>query len=113
MGIHPAPPLFNIWMSSFEDEIKEDAMIFDVYVYGTLLDIEANGIDNRLAKINNLHPKLEFTLQRPVDNTIPFLDKKIRHLDDGSIETMWYRKPTDTGMTLNFHAIAPLKYKKM
>ena len=37
---------------------------------------------------------------------------KIRLLEDGRIETMWYRKPTDTGMTLNFHAIAPLKYKR-
>ena len=112
MGIQPASPLANIWMSSFEDEIKEDATIFNIYVDDTLVDIEESEIDNRLAKINNLHPKLEFTLERPVDNTIPFLDMKIRLLEDGSIETMWYRKPTDTGMTLNFHAIAPLKYKR-
>ena len=83
-------------MSSFEDEIKEDATIFNIYVDDTLVDIEESEIDNRLAKINNLHPKLEFTLERPVDNTIPFLDMKIRLLEDGSIETMWYRKPTDT-----------------
>jgi hypothetical protein len=112
MGIQPAPPLANIWMSSFEDSIKEDASIFDRYVDDTLLDIEDSEIDNRLAKINDLHPKLEFTLERPVDNTIPFLDMKIRQLEDGKIETMWYRKPTDTGMTLNFHAVAPFKYKR-
>ena len=72
MGIQPAPPLSNIWMSSFEEEIKEDATIFNIYVDDTLVDIEEGQIENRLDKINNLHPKLEFTLERPVDNTIPF-----------------------------------------
>ena len=37
---------------------------------------------------------------------------KIKQLEDGTIETMWYRKPTDTGITLNFHATAPFKYKR-
>ena len=31
MGIQPAPPLANIWMSSFEEQIKEDATIFNIY----------------------------------------------------------------------------------
>ena len=112
MGIQPAPMPANIWMSSFEDSIKESASIFDRYVDDILVDVEDSEIDNRLTKINSLHPKLEFTLEKPVYNTIPFLDMKIRQLEDGSIETMWYRKPTDTGLTLNFHATAPLKYKK-
>ena len=30
----------------------------------------------------------------------------------GSLSSSWYRKPTDTGLTLNFHALAPNKYKK-
>ena len=43
--IQPAPPLANIWMSSFEDEIKEDPTIFDIYVDDTPLDIEESEID--------------------------------------------------------------------
>ena len=30
----------------------------------------------------------------------------------GILSSEWYRKPTDTGLTLNFHSLAPFKYKK-
>ena len=31
---------------------------------------------------------------------------------DGKLYSKWYRKPTDTGLILNFHSLALLKYKK-
>ena len=31
---------------------------------------------------------------------------------DNKIETTWYTKPTSTGVTLNFNAIAPNKFKR-
>ena len=31
---------------------------------------------------------------------------------EGQLLSGWYRKPTDTGLTLNFHSLAPLRYKK-
>ena len=37
---------------------------------------------------------------------------KISVKDDDTVETEWYRKKTDTGMILNFDAIAPIKYKR-
>ena len=40
-----------------------------------------------------------------------FLDMLIINTN-GKLASRWYRKPTDTGLTLNFHALAPLKYKK-
>jgi len=36
---------------------------------------------------------------------------KIRN-ENGILSSEWYRKPTDTGLTLNFHSLAPFKYKK-
>ena len=30
----------------------------------------------------------------------------------GSLTSKWYRKVTDTGLTLNYHSLAPVKYKK-
>ena len=32
--------------------------------------------------------------------------------NNGQLSSGWYRKPTDTGLTLNFHSLAPLRYKK-
>ena len=31
---------------------------------------------------------------------------------DGSLESEWFTKPTDTGIIMNWYAIAPLRYKK-
>jgi len=28
------------------------------------------------------------------------------------LSLIWYTKPMDTGLTMNFHALAPLKYKR-
>ena len=32
--------------------------------------------------------------------------------NDGHISSTWYTKPTDTGLVMNFYALAPKKYKK-
>ena len=45
------------------------------------------------------------------DGTIPFLDMLITN-EKGKLSSCWYCKPTDTGLTLNYHALAPTKYKK-
>ena len=32
--------------------------------------------------------------------------------DNGTISSTWYHKPTDTGLIMNFHSLAPKKYKR-
>ena len=34
------------------------------------------------------------------------------HNDCGKLSSSWFRKPTDTGLTLKFHALSPMKYKR-
>lgn len=43
--------------------------------------------------------------------SIPFLDMLITRFDS-SLSSKWYTKPTDTGLTMNFHALASTKYKR-
>ena len=45
------------------------------------------------------------------DGSIPFLDMKLIHSGQ-TLSSTWYTKPTDTGLTMNYHALAPLKYKR-
>ena len=45
------------------------------------------------------------------EGQIPFLDVNIIHRG-GKLESTWYTKPTDTGLVLNYHALAPEKYKR-
>ena len=68
-------------------------------------------VDRLLAYVNSLHENLEFTIEREDDGSLPFLDLSItRH--GRKISTSWYSKPTDTGLTLAFHSVAPTRYKQ-
>ena len=60
--------------------------------------------------LNNLHQNLKFTVEDAVNNILPFLDVKVELGLDG-VETSVYRKPTHTGVFLNFKSIAPMQWK--
>ena len=62
MGSQPALRLANLWLSQFEDDIKDEAEIFTRYVDDILLDIRKDDAEERLLKINNLHQNLKFTI---------------------------------------------------
>ena len=42
---------------------------------------------------------------------IPFLDLEIIH-ENNTLSSSWYTKPTDTGLIMNYHALAPKRYKR-
>ena len=46
------------------------------------------------------------------EGKLPFLDMVITRDDSNKLHSSWYRKGTDTGLLLNYHAIAPMKYKR-
>ena len=72
-------------------------------------------INAKLQQINNLHPALKFTHEREIKvkgvGKISVLDMMCLH-EGKHVETTWYCKDTDTGLVLNYHALAPEKYKK-
>ena len=112
MGSPPAPHLANGWLSSFDRRIQGDSVLFSRYMDDILCSINRDKIDEHLVLINNLHPSLTFTHEVEKEGKLPFLDMYICN-NNGILSSCWYRKPTDTGVTLNFHALAPLKYKKI
>ncbi|XP_066929990.1 uncharacterized protein [Clytia hemisphaerica] len=111
MGSPPAPYLANGWLSQFDGKIKGEAQIFGRYMDDILRNIKTNQIENKLNEINEFHPNLKFTCEREDKGSIPFLDMKIIH-SGNELTSTWYTKNTDTGLTMNFHALAPIKYKK-
>jgi len=60
-------------------------------------------------EINSL--SLKFTIEHENDSSISFLDMNIQRKND-NLCSKWYTKPTDTGLTMNYHALAPIKYKR-
>ena len=65
-----------------------------------------------LAKLNSLHPNLKFTSELG-PSALPFLDTKILlpTTEDGGFTSNVFRKPTYTGLILNFSAMCPQKWK--
>ena len=60
---------------------------------------------------HTFHRNLELTSETQVNGSMPFLDMKLE-LKQGKMATFWYQKPTDTGLILQFRALAPMVYKK-
>ena len=73
--------------------------------------IKAVEVQAKLREINQLHPKLKFTIEMEENGKIPFLDIEISHVGN-RLSSTWYVKPTDTGLIMNYHALAPKRYKK-
>ena len=64
--------------------------------------------------LNSAHNNLKFTMENmsTSSNSLPFLDVKIRKSPLHQFETSVYRKPTNTGVLLNYEAVAPEKWKR-
>ena len=119
MGSPPAPHLANGWLSQYEDIIRGEAKLYERYMDDIVQEIKRSKSEEKLEEINNLHPNLKFTKEieeRQSENhpgELPFLDMKIMHnYNTGNLSSTWYNKPTDTGLILNYHALAPKRYKR-
>ena len=111
MGIPPAPPLANGWLSQYDPRIKGDAKLFSRYMDDIIRSILKDRIESKLLEINSIHTSLKFTIEKEQNASLPFLDMKIIR-ENGRLESTWYTKPTDTGLVMNFHSLAPMKYKR-
>ena len=59
--------------------------------------------------LNGWHPNLVFTMENSTDS-VPFLDTAIS-IRNNQFNSKVYRKPTNTGMIMNYHCTAPSKWK--
>ena len=59
--------------------------------------------------LNNLHKNLKFTVELGTDS-LPFLNTRIE-IDGSNFNSCIYRKPTHTGVFMNFTAVVPRKWK--
>ena len=87
------------------------------YLDDVVRDIKKQRAEEKLAEINDLNPALKFTAEREQreaeeeKSSLMVLDLKIIN-NAGNLTSTWYSKPTDTGLILNYHALAPQRYKK-
>ena len=80
------------------------------YVDDILAIIKSDEQDEILKTLNNYHPKLQFTVEKENNRTIPYLDIKL-HIENNKIKTNWYTKPTSSGRIMNFYSTQPISQK--
>ena len=65
----------------------------------------------KFKEINALYPNLKLTLKVEAEGKTPFLDLCINNVND-KLSSTWLCKPTDTGLIMNYQALAPRCYKR-
>ena len=116
MGSPLAPLLAEWFVSNIENNILKSNIdckptFYRRYVDDTfaLFKCEQDR-DNFFAILNAAHPNLQFTMEVS-SGSLPFLDSAIA-IKDNQFETKVYRKPTNTGVLLNYNSVAPKKWKR-
>ena len=117
MGNHLAPAMANIFLCNLEKQIFDNCpQIFRPSFYGRYLDDtfaifssehEANQFFNF---INSAHPNIKFTMEKEHNNGLPFLDLLTQYRGS-KLHSFIYRKPTFTGLALNFFSYWSMKHK--
>ena len=116
MGSPLAPLLAEWFVSRFENKILQSDIsckptfykryVDDVFALFTCEEHR----DNFFSLLNSAHPNLKFTMEVST-NSLPFLDAAVSITND-KFQTRVYRKPTNTGVLLNYNSVAPRKWKK-
>merc|ERR1712020_570299 len=91
--------------------IKGNSSFYERYMDDIITEKQAAEAEVKLAEINTLHPSLGFIMEKEVEHRIAFLEMGMTN-DNGELSCTRYTKPTDTGLIINFHALAPKRYKR-
>jgi len=111
MGSRPELCLANGGLHKFDENVKSGAKLYYRYMDDILRDIKYTNVEEKLDEINQYHPNLKFTIENEKDGCLPFLDMEIKR-SESTLSSTWYSKSTSTGLTMNYHALASVKYKK-
>ena len=117
MGSSLGPILANIFMLNFEEKYLSDfdgnsPLYYKRYVDDTFLIFnDRDDCELFCEYFNTKHPNIKFTLEIENNNTLAFLDVLVSRLEDGTITTSLYRKPTFSGLHMKFDSFVPHQYK--
>lgn len=101
MGNSLSPFLANLFMSYFEIHFKANNIVFpriwvryvdDIFA---IVNTRECNLDNFLTKLNSVFPSIKFTIEKEVNNRLPFLDVLVIRNKD-HLEFDVYRKSTNT-----------------
>ena len=114
MGSPLGPVLANIFVGYCESRVSPEAFpplycrfVDDSFAF---FDDEEKASEFK-NKLDHLHPSLKFTCEFESSRSLSFLDVRVERDLNAGFVTSVYRKPTFTGMCLQWDAFCPVKYK--
>ena len=117
MGNPLSPTIANIVLDTLLDNVIDELKANNIeikfitkYVDDLFAIIGKSDEDKILRTMNIYHKKIQFTIEREKNMSIPYLDINIIN-DEGKIRTNWYTKPTSSGRMMNYNSTQPLKMK--
>ena len=115
MGSPVSPIVANLYMEDFEEQalssFPDPPRFWGRYVDDTMVIIKTAHIELFTQHINNISPKIKFTIETEESSRIPMLDTLIIRKEDGSLKFQVYRKKTHTDHYLQFNSHQPLEHK--
>lgn len=115
MGSPLGPTIANFFMGHLEEKIFSDSSNNLPCLYLRYIDDVYAVFDNQISSskflnvLNSMHKNIKFTIEKATDK-LSFLDVQINFNEKGHTTTV-YRKPTHTGLFLNFNSMCPKTWK--
>jgi len=115
MGSPLGPTLASFFLANMENKIFKTLHDFYPKLYLRYIDDifvvfeDESSCTSFLNLLNAQHKNVKFTVEHS-SNTLSFLDVEIK-INDQGVGTWIWRKPTNTGLLLNFKALCPQKWK--
>lgn len=81
------------------------------YVDDIICAIPSDQHETILNTFNSFHMRIQFTIEREQNRSVPFLDTKLIRNDNNQIILDWYVKPTNSGRYVNYHSYHTEKIK--
>ena len=118
MGNPISATLANIFLCNHESQWLDNCppafkpILYRRYVDDTFIIFkQKNDAINFFNYLNNQHPNVTFTKEEENERKLPFLDVLVTKSLNNNLEMQVYRKPTYTGLGLNFLSECSFKYK--
>jgi len=110
MGSSLAPLMAEFSMDMIEKHISAPRLYIR-YVDDCLAIFEnEENAKTFLASLNSHHPSIQFTMEKPINGKINFLDMTVC-VENGSLSTTWHVKQTNTYLYTHAQAHSPNTYK--
>ncbi|XP_061389122.1 uncharacterized protein LOC133324293 [Musca vetustissima] len=117
MGNPLSPTIADIVLDTLLDDVIEELKAKDIqiklltkYVDDVFAIINKHDETNILTLLNKYHNKIQFTIEKEVNNKLPYLDVLIIR-NDNKLQTEWYTKDTSSGRIINYHSTQPRSMK--